>query len=304
LKGGLFTKVEGQTKPSLVVILGLLLVIILPGIAQGGSVHKVKRGDTIYELSIKYGVSVHSIKSCNKLTKNLIRVGQKLVIPTSKVFKSNDKRKITTKHVSTRRTKLRFIKHSVITGESLSEIAEDFSVTVKGLIKANNLKTHTIKVGQKLVIPKFVKIAEPQRGEVKENYLIASGIKNFARITKKEFMLLAKIINAESGGENYQGQVAVGAVILNRLESGAFPKSIRGIVYERTPRGVYQFSPVGNGAIHREPTVAAMKAAEEALQGEDPTKGALYFYNPRKSNDKWIRTRKPITKIGNHVFAK
>jgi N-acetylmuramoyl-L-alanine amidase len=294
LKGGLFTKVEGQTKPSLVVILGLLMVLILPSIAQGGSVHKVKRGDTIYELSKKYGVSVHLIKSSNRLTKNLIRVGQKLVIPTA----------ITTKHVSTRRSKLSLIKHSVITGESLSEIAEDFGVTVKGLINANNLKTHTIKAGQKLVIPKFVKIAEPQRGEVKENYLIARGIKNFARITKKEFRLLAQIINAESGGENYQGQVAVGAVILNRLESGAFPKSIRGIVYERTPRGVYQFSPVGNGTIHREPTVAAMKAAEEALQGEDPTKGALYFYNPRKSNDKWIRTRKPITKIGNHVFAK
>jgi N-acetylmuramoyl-L-alanine amidase len=270
------------------------MVLILPSIAQGGSVHKVKRGDTIYELSKKYGVSVHLIKSSNRLTKNLIRVGQKLVIPTA----------ITTKHVSTRRSKLSLIKHSVITGESLSEIAEDFGVTVKGLINANNLKTHTIKAGQKLVIPKFVKIAEPQRGEVKENYLIARGIKNFARITKKEFRLLAQIINAESGGENYQGQVAVGAVILNRLESGAFPKSIRGIVYERTPRGVYQFSPVGNGTIHREPTVAAMKAAEEALQGEDPTKGALYFYNPRKSNDKWIRTRKPITKIGNHVFAK
>ena len=112
--------------------------------------------------------------------------------------------------------------------------------------------------------------------------------------------LLARIIQAEAGAEPYLGQVAVGAVILNRIQNAKFPKTIAGVVYQ--PQA---FESVSNGQINYPPTDSARKAARAALGGWDPSGGALFFYNPAKvtSPTSYVWTRRIIQKIGRHSFA-
>jgi N-acetylmuramoyl-L-alanine amidase len=120
-----------------------------------------------------------------------------------------------------------------------------------------------------------------------------------ARLDQREMYLLAQTISSEAKGEPYEGQVAVGAVILNRVKSPKFPNTIAGVVYQKG-----QFEPVMNGTIYQSPSPSAVKAAQDAVNGWDPSAGALYFYNPQKSTSAWIFTRPIITRIGNHVFTK
>jgi len=113
-----------------------------------------------------------------------------------------------------------------------------------------------------------------------------------------QFQMLARIISAEAKGEPLAGQVAVGAVILNRVESGKFPNSIAQNVLKPG-----EFEPVANGQIWAIPSKSAYQAARLALNGWDPTYGALYFYNPAKTSSRWIWSRPVILRIGGHVFA-
>lgn len=119
-----------------------------------------------------------------------------------------------------------------------------------------------------------------------------------AAVSSYQYQMLARIISAEAKGEPFHGQVAVGAVILNRVASGRFPKTIAANVLKHG-----QFEPVANGAIWREPTASAYRAARLALKGWDPTGGALYFFNPAKSTSRWIWSRPVVTRIGDHIFA-
>jgi N-acetylmuramoyl-L-alanine amidase len=121
-----------------------------------------------------------------------------------------------------------------------------------------------------------------------------------ARITANEndIDLLARAVYAEAKGEPYEGQVAVAAVILNRVEHPEFPNTIAGVIYEPLA-----FQVVANGQINRPADEKARQAALDAIYGLDTSKGALYFYNPNKTSNQWIRQRPVITKIGKHVFA-
>lgn len=111
--------------------------------------------------------------------------------------------------------------------------------------------------------------------------------------------LLARVIHGEAGDEPYLGKVAVGAVMLNRVNSASFPNSLSGVVFEP-----YAFESVSNGLIwQRTPSEESVRAAGEALNGFDPTYGALFFWNPSKPVSPWIWSRQIITEIGQHVFA-
>jgi len=110
--------------------------------------------------------------------------------------------------------------------------------------------------------------------------------------------LLARTIHAESKGEPYEGQVAVGAVILNRVKSSKFPNTLAGVVYQPCA-----FEPVKRGTINEAPNDAAYKAARDAINGWDPTGGALYFWNPATSSSPWIWSRTITLRIGDHVFG-
>ena len=113
-----------------------------------------------------------------------------------------------------------------------------------------------------------------------------------------DLYLLAKCIHAEARGESYIGQVAVGAVILNRVASPDFPDTIYGVIYQP-----WAFTAVHDGQINLEPEAAAYQAAMDALNGWDPTYGSLYYYNPVTATSKWVFDRQTVTVIGKHVFA-
>ena len=113
-----------------------------------------------------------------------------------------------------------------------------------------------------------------------------------------DLYLMAKAIYAEGRGESYTGQVAIGAVIMNRLRSPDFPNTISGIIYQKGA-----FTAVADGQINLEPNQTAYNAARDAMNGWDPTYGALYYYNPAKATSAWIFSRPTVTVIGKHVFA-
>lgn len=117
--------------------------------------------------------------------------------------------------------------------------------------------------------------------------------------SSNDIYLLAKVIAAEARGESYTGQVAVGAVVLNRVQHSSFPDSISGVVYQAGA-----FSAVRDSNWNVAPNETAKKAARDAINGWDPTGGAIYYYNPAKTSNKWIRTRPVVTTIGRHVFCK
>ncbi|MBO4323257.1 MAG: spore cortex-lytic enzyme [Clostridia bacterium] len=110
--------------------------------------------------------------------------------------------------------------------------------------------------------------------------------------------LLARLIYAEARGESYTGQVAVGAVVLNRVKSASFPNTISGVIYQP-----YAFTCVSDGQINMSPNSTALAAARDAMNGWDPSYGSLYYYNPSVATSGWIFSRKTVVTIGNHVFA-
>ena len=113
-----------------------------------------------------------------------------------------------------------------------------------------------------------------------------------------DVQLLARLIYGEARGESYVGQVAVGAVVMNRIKSASFPNTMAGVIYQS-----YAFTAVDDGQINLTPNATAKKAAQDAMNGWDPTYGALYYYNPRTATSSWIFSRKTTVTIGNHVFA-
>ncbi len=111
--------------------------------------------------------------------------------------------------------------------------------------------------------------------------------------------LLARLIYGESRGEPYAGQVAVGAVVMNRVKSSSFPNTISGVIYQSG-----SFDAVSDGQINLAPDATAKKAAQDALNGWDPSYGAIYYFNPATATNKWIWSRPMTVTIGRHRFCK
>ena len=111
--------------------------------------------------------------------------------------------------------------------------------------------------------------------------------------------LLARLVYAEARGEPYTGQVAVASVVLNRVKSSSFPNTVAGVIYQSGA-----FSVVNDGQINLTPNSTAKKAAQDALNGWDPSYGAIYYFNPNTATNKWIWSRPMTVTIGNHRFCK
>ncbi len=116
-----------------------------------------------------------------------------------------------------------------------------------------------------------------------------------------DLQLIARAINGEARGESYEGQVAVGAVILNRVKSSKFPNTISGVIYQAGA-----FTAVSDGQINVpiDEKSTVVKAAQDALNGWDPTGGAIYYFNPNTATSSWIWSRPQIKTIGSHIFCK
>ena len=123
--------------------------------------------------------------------------------------------------------------------------------------------------------------------------------KEVINITNADLLLLSKLVTGEARGESYEGQVAVAAVVINRVQDPRFPNTIKDVIYQKNA-----FSVVNDGSINMQPTESAYNAAIDALYGKDPTNKAVFFWNPDIATCKWIKTLNPYLKIGNHVFAK
>lgn len=121
---------------------------------------------------------------------------------------------------------------------------------------------------------------------------------NSTGFTNEDVTLLAKVISAEARGESYEGQVAVGAVILNRVSHPSFPDSLSGVVYQKGA-----FSCVNDSNWYQPVAESSKRAARDALNGWDPTGGAIYYFNPNKTNDSFMHSRTVVKVIGSHRFC-
>ena len=135
-------------------------------------------------------------------------------------------------------------------------------------------------------------------GIVGNKTLAAMGISSQKVYNSADYELLARIISAEARGESYLGQVAVGAVVLNRIEHPSFPDTLSGVVYQNGA-----FSCLYDGQFYEPISDSAYSAARDALNGLDPSGGAIYYYNPTTATNKWIFSRPVITTIGRHIFC-
>ncbi|MDQ6596726.1 cell wall hydrolase [Bacillus salipaludis] len=156
--------------------------------------------------------------------------------------------------------------------ETPVQVALKYGVSKSKIIKVNGIKNNRLTPGEKIIIPK--------------------------QISQKEKDLLARLVTAEAKGEPYKGKVAVAAVVLNRVKNDQFPDSIHQVIYQKR-----QFQPVANGMINKPAVEDAKKAVNEALAKNGQITDALYFYNPDKTDSKWLRSKKTIKKIGHHRFA-
>lgn len=178
----------------------------------------------------------------------------------------------------------KIISYYVGPGDTLYDLARDFSTSIGVILALNNKENSYLRSGERIRLP--------------VHNLTSHQILNH-RVSRQELNLLARAIYGESRGEPYIGQVAVAAVIINRVLSNQFPDTFAQVIYQQG-----QFSAVYDGQINLTPNQRAYRAAREALNGSDPTNGALYFYNPRTAtNVGFFRGRRVIVKIGEHVFV-
>ncbi|OPX91038.1 MAG: Spore cortex-lytic enzyme precursor [Pelotomaculum sp. PtaB.Bin013] len=259
----------------LVGFLLLLGVYAVPAIADA-AVHNVLPGESLYSISLDYGISLDSLKEANGIQDSLIYPGQQLNIPESNYSGEGSY-------------------YTVREGDSLYSISQMFGVGYQNIMQANGLRDTMIYAGMVLAIP-------GAGATVKKSVSGVSRGSNFRRPSLADVDLLARLITAEADGEPYAGKVAVGAVVLNRLNSDCFPKSIEDVIYQYND-GTYQFEPVMNGWIDNPASVQSIQAAKDALSGVDPTNGALYFFAGNKVNNNWLWSRPVSTVIGNVVFT-
>ncbi len=253
------------------VVIGLVVFAVMftafGGLVEAAtSTYSVQPGDSWWTISKRFHTSISELKRLNNYWSNTLYVGQKLKVPTTTVSQSWT--------------------YIVKSGDSLWKIAQATGASVTAIKNANNLYTNELMIGQKLLIPTGSPSTPKPEG---------------ITFSAKDIELLARLIHAESWGESYLGQVAVGAVIVNRVEDSRFPNSIEGVAYQQ-----YAFESVSNGYIWKiTPNDSTYRAAKAAINGEDPTNGALYFFNPNKmTNPKsWIWTREVTISIGDHNFA-
>lgn len=252
------------------ILIGVLVVLSTAGLAEAGTAYTVQAGDSLYLISNRFGTTVPNLKSANGLTSDSLYVGQRLVIPGGSGTAPGSTGAGT--------------RYIVQGGDNLYKISVKFGVTVDSIRKANKLWKDLLYPGQALTIP------------VRSSREVNTASRSFSR---SEMDLLAKAVFAEARGESYEGQVAVAAVILNRVKHPDFPNTISGVIYQPGA-----FTAVDDGQINLAPNQSAYNAVRDAINGWDPSKGAIYYWNPATAQSKWVWSRPITVQIGNHVFAK
>ena len=259
-------------------------VLTIPQVNGYNNQYTVVAGDTLFQIAQEYGTTLDTLAALNHLTPDSqgdvdIYPGQVLQLPGSQ-----GEAPAGAGGAAWNR------QYTVRPGDTLEQIAQQCNTGVAAIVANNHLTDTVLYPGQQLLLPNGPSSPRASR----------------AGITAGDTYLLAQLINAEAGGEPFEGQVAVGAVVLNRLFDPDFPKTIKGVIFQYdSDIDTYQFEPVQNGAINEQPCPSAIRAAYAALSGWDPTGGALFFYNPLKTASAFFDSSLNYLKqIGNHLFYK
>ncbi|PEO55387.1 cell wall hydrolase [Bacillus wiedmannii] len=250
----------------------MITIVTNPVGAAASTVYTVQKNDTLEAISKQYEVSVQSLKQANSKVNDQINIGERLTIPGSST--ANEYVQKNNSAVSSNTYQAIY---QVKSGDTLSSISQQYKVSIQSIKQTNNVDGSQIFVGQHLKID--------------------------TGISLQEVDLMARLVNAEAGGEPHKGKVAVAKVVLNRANANGFPNTITDVIYEPIKNG-YAFTPVTDGRINQPATQEARMAVEEALTSKGTNSDWLYFYNPKTSTDKWITTRQTVAQIGNHLFAK
>lgn len=260
-----------------ILVTALLLAALLFSLGQAlAATHTVSPGESLWKIGQWYGVDAKTIESANSLGGDSIYPGQKIHIPQDSSGGS----------------------YTVLPGDCLYTIASRYGTSVNQLMTDNGLNSTIIHPGQTLRVAGAPGAASAgsgvSRGSVDRNA--------YGNVSPSEFDTLARIITAEADNQSYEAKVAVGAVVLNRVESSLFPNSINGVVYQVDAAGRYQFQPVLNGWINRPPSQSSISAARDALAGADPTNGALFFWESWVKSD-YLNSRPVAAVIGAFTFT-
>jgi len=249
--------------------------LIIPQSGQASSTkYAVKSGDTLYLIARRHNLTVNELRVANGIWNDNLWVGQTLYIPKSTSGSSGSVQD----------------SYTVRSGDSLYLIATRYGTSVNALKSENNLHNNQIYPGQRLRIPQGQNNGNSSQG--KGSY------------SSSDLELLAKLVRAEAEGEPYEGMVAVAASVLNRVADPRYPNTIPEVIYQVVNGKHYQYSPVIDGRINLPATATSRKAAQDAINGWDPSYGATGFYNPAKTNNSWVQSHPSTTRIGDHVFFK
>ncbi len=286
-------------------IIMMLVLSLIINISVLGLEHVVQKGENLTQIANMYEVTVKEILVINSLEDaNKIKIGQRLLIPQNRLIIDLDKlygaenveRYLEEGKNNTFKSDNYLLVGSmnslsgyqgqetiyrVKSGDTINSLAKKYNIKEEQLISRNNLSPNQIlKIDQFIFIPSAsFEIMYPVLDEMD---------------------LLACIIAAEARGESFEGQIAVGAVILNRVHDTRFPNTIHDVIFEKN-----QFEVVSSG-VYLKVLVPELskRAAQEALRGRDPTNGALFFYNPRLvKNAGFFESRTVAAEIGNHIFT-
>ncbi|MGB8451175.1 MAG: LysM peptidoglycan-binding domain-containing protein [Anaerocolumna sp.] len=249
-------------------VIGVVLSITLSSTSAFAADYKILKNDSLYKIGRLFDTPVSTIKSNNKLKSNTIHPGQVLNIKT-KTYK-------------------------VKKGDTLYSIAKKNKVTLASLRHANSKWNNSVKPGQKLILP-------AANSSTKAKKTSASS-KDVITYTQNELDLLARLITAEATGQPYDAMVGVGAVAVNRVQNPEWPSTITKVI-NQVAGGYYQFTPVKNGYIKKPASKTALKAAKAALNGSDPSNGAMFYFDDTSTNA-WLWSKPVTARYGIMVFVK
>jgi spore germination cell wall hydrolase CwlJ-like protein len=229
--------------------------------------YKVVSGDSLYSISKTFNTTSQELMKDNNLSSSVIYPGQVLNVDT--------------------------FNYTVKSGDSLYLIAKRYGVSLYSLRRINNYWKDYIYTGQVLLIPGS-NVVQAASTSISANASVIP-------YTESDLDLLARLIHAEAQGQSYKAQVAVGAVVVNRVQSSAWPNTIREVIYHKSG-GYYQFTPVVNGWINKPASSTARQAALDALKGYDPTNGAEFYFDDSTKNT-WLWSKSVALRDGNMVFS-
>lgn len=247
-----------------IITAGVAMSVTLFSSTAFAASYTIVPNDTLFTLSRLFNTTVSNLKSDNNLTSDKIFPGQIIEVAATE--------------------------YTVKSGDTLFLIAQRFGTDVNSLRKANNKWDNLILPGQKLIIPggKAVTAAAP--------------VGTVIPYTTAEVDLLARLITAEAKGEPYHAMVAVGAVVVNRVQSREWPNSITSVI-NHVSGGYHQFTPVKNGYINHPATSDAIKAAWAALYDSDPSNSAMFYFDDSSTNE-WLWSKTVTARIGRMVYVK